>query len=80
MDRSIKKLSIEAVSIGIITAIIATVLQILLNTNSLIIPFLSGAIIHVFFEYLDLNKIWCKHEFGTEDPKKIKEKFTTSKL
>ena len=74
MQRPIKKIIIEAISIGIITAIISSILQILLKTNSLIIAFLSGAIIHLFFEYFDINKWWCEKEFSTvEDDNKFIE-------
>lgn len=63
MQRPLTKLLVEAISIGIITSIIATSLKILLKKDGLIIYFLSGGIIHVFFEYLDLNKMWCNTEF-----------------
>jgi hypothetical protein len=62
MTRQISRIVLEAISIGIITLTINKCIG-YITENVYLNIFLSGALIHLIFEYFGLNLYWCKTNF-----------------
>lgn len=64
MSRSFKIVLGEALIIGVINAIFIFVTsKINLKVNGHVLHIISGALIHILFEYLNLNRIWCQKTY-----------------
>lgn len=60
-----QKLIYEAVIVGIITLLASN----FFNTKSKIQVFFMGVCIHLFFEYLGLNKYYCENGYACSGEK-----------
>lgn len=64
MSRSFKIVLGEALIIGVINAVFIFLTgKINLKVDGPVLHIISGALIHILFEYLDLNKIWCQKTY-----------------
>lgn len=61
MSRPITTVFIESLVIGIMNLILLLGLQ---KTNIPMTPIISGALIHIIFEYTGGNKWWCTQTYS----------------
>jgi endonuclease V-like protein UPF0215 family len=60
--RSLQTVMFEAIVIGVMNLVFFYSLSMSIK-NPMILLFISGALIHIVFEYLGLNEWWCKSTY-----------------
>jgi hypothetical protein len=57
--RSLQTITFEAIVIGIMNVFIFHTLSVFIK-NPMVALFITGALIHIVFEFLGLNEWWCR--------------------
>lgn len=63
MKRSVQTILLEAIIIGLMNVTIFYILKNIKGLDTLWVLFLSGALIHIIFEYTGGNKWWCEQTY-----------------
>jgi len=63
MTRSVQTILLEAIIIGLMNVTIFYILKNIKGLDTLWVLFLSGALIHIIFEYTGGNKWWCEQTY-----------------
>lgn len=63
MTRPVQKVLLESVIIGLMNVTLFYVLKNMKSLDIFWLLFLSGALIHIIFEYTGGNKWWCEQSY-----------------
>lgn len=63
MTRPVQSVLLESIIIGLMNVTIFYILKNIKRLDTMWILFLSGALIHIIFEYTGGNKWWCEQTY-----------------